>query len=100
MSDPLEECTCFILDVKYHTTHYGATDPATVMEPNPDCPVHFPKKQESDAYDKLEKARRKVAKWRRKADKAVVGAAYQYATIKLREWEKKEEYWFERWSQE
>ena len=35
-------CECFELDPKYHTTHYGATDPATTHEWNPDCPVHRP----------------------------------------------------------
>jgi hypothetical protein len=55
---------------------------------------------ESDAYEKLEKARRKVAKWNRKADKAVVGAKYQLARIKLRHWEQEEEYWFARWAEE
>lgn len=38
----MSACTCFPVPERYHTTHYGATDPATVLEPNPDCPEHFP----------------------------------------------------------
>ena len=34
-------CTCYWTDSKYWTTHYGATEPGSQMEPNPDCPVHF-----------------------------------------------------------
>lgn len=37
-----QECTCFPVPERLHTTHYGATDPATTLEPNPDCPLHFP----------------------------------------------------------
>lgn len=35
------ECTCFPVPEEYWTTHYGAVDPATTHEPNPECPVHF-----------------------------------------------------------
>lgn len=38
----MSACTCFPVPEHYHTTHYGATDPATTLEPNPDCPEHFP----------------------------------------------------------
>lgn len=34
-------CTCYV-DERYWTTHYGAVEPGSQMEPNPDCPVHFP----------------------------------------------------------
>ncbi|QPO16961.1 hypothetical protein KDJ01_gp29 [Arthrobacter phage Kittykat] len=37
------ECTCHLVDEKYWTTHYGAVEPGSMWEPNPDCPVHFPK---------------------------------------------------------
>lgn len=51
-------------------------------------------------YEELEKARRKVAKWNRRAEKEVTGAKYQEAIIKLREWEQKEDYWFNKWQDE
>ena len=51
-------------------------------------------------YEQLQKARRKLKKWHRKATKAVAGADYQYATIKLREWENAEDYWFNKWQDE
>ncbi|QFG09619.1 hypothetical protein HYQ00_gp75 [Arthrobacter phage TripleJ] len=38
----MPDCTCYWVDPKYWTTHYGAVDPATTMEPNPDRLVHFP----------------------------------------------------------
>lgn len=38
----MSECTCWEVDPKYWTTHYGAVDPATTHEPNPECPEHFP----------------------------------------------------------
>lgn len=41
MSD--EACTCF--PVKDPWTYYGVVEPGGAMEPNPDCPVHFPKKR-------------------------------------------------------
>lgn len=34
------ECECFELPSKYWTTHYGAVDPATTHEYNPECPQH------------------------------------------------------------
>jgi hypothetical protein len=40
----MSECTCFPVDPKYWTTHYGAVD-ATTLEPNPDCPEHFPRSE-------------------------------------------------------
>lgn len=33
-------CECTYLPEKYHTTHYGATDPVTIQEYNPWCPEH------------------------------------------------------------
>lgn len=35
-------CTCYWVDPKYWFTHYGAVEPGSTMEPNPDCPEHFP----------------------------------------------------------
>lgn len=36
----LAPCECWPVPEKYHTTHYGATDPATTHQWNPDCPAH------------------------------------------------------------
>lgn len=36
------ECTCILTDPKTWTTHAGAVEPGSQMEPDPDCPVHFP----------------------------------------------------------
>lgn len=52
---------------------------------------------EKDPYEMWKKAERKVAKWERKADKAVTGAKYQAAVIKKRHWEDQEMVWHERW---
>ena len=38
----MSTCTCFPVGPQYWTTHYGAVDPATTLEPNPECPEHFP----------------------------------------------------------
>lgn len=38
MTDEL--CECPWVDPSLWTTHYGAVDPATTQEYNPDCPVH------------------------------------------------------------
>lgn len=35
-------CTCHPVPERYHTTHYGATEPGSTLEPDYDCPVHFP----------------------------------------------------------
>ncbi|UKD55129.1 hypothetical protein L3Q65_46005 [Amycolatopsis sp. FU40] len=39
---PREEphCICFVTPESQWTTHYGATEPGSQMEPNPDCPAH------------------------------------------------------------
>ncbi len=37
------ECTCFLLPPEMWTTHYGAVEPGSMYEPNPDCPEHFRK---------------------------------------------------------
>lgn len=37
------ECTCFELPPEMWTTHYGAVEPGSTHEPNPDCPEHFRK---------------------------------------------------------
>ena len=40
MSD--ETCTCFWVDPKLWTMHYGAAEPGSQREWNPDCPEHPP----------------------------------------------------------
>ena len=55
---------------------------------------------ELTSYEQLQKARRKLAKWHRKAAKYIIGPEYQKATIKIREWEQKEDYWFNKWQDE
>jgi hypothetical protein len=45
LADPVGQaagCTCFVTDAKYWTVHYGAVEPGSMWEPNPDCPEHFP----------------------------------------------------------
>lgn len=37
-----DDCTCFVTPEHMWTRHYGAIEPGSQMEPNPDCPVHFP----------------------------------------------------------
>lgn len=37
------ECTCFWVDQKYWFTHFGATEPGSQMEWNPDCNAHPPR---------------------------------------------------------
>lgn len=39
-------CTCWVNPNPY--THYGAVEPGDALEPNPDCPLHFPKKHEGE----------------------------------------------------
>ncbi|TIH27051.1 hypothetical protein D4765_18775 [Subtercola vilae] len=41
-SGSAETCTCTYTDPKYWTTYGSATEPGSMMEPEPDCPVHFP----------------------------------------------------------
>jgi hypothetical protein len=36
-------CTCHPVPEQYHTTHYGATEPGSTLEPDYGCAVHFPK---------------------------------------------------------
>lgn len=33
-------CTCFVVPDPW--TYYGATEPGGALEPDPECPVHFP----------------------------------------------------------
>lgn len=33
-------CLCWVNPKPF--THYGAVEPGDALEPNPDCPVHFP----------------------------------------------------------
>lgn len=41
MTEPA--CTCHPVPEQYHTTHYGATEPGSTLEPDYGCAVHFPK---------------------------------------------------------
>ena len=34
------DCTCFWTPEHTWTKHYGAVEPGSQMEPNPECPVH------------------------------------------------------------
>lgn len=36
-------CTCHPVPEQYHTTHYGAAEPGSTLEPDYGCAVHFPK---------------------------------------------------------
>lgn len=36
-------CTCTLVPESMWTTHYGAVEPGSQWEANPDCMVHFPK---------------------------------------------------------
>jgi hypothetical protein len=36
-------CTCHPVPEQYHTTHYGATEPGSTLEPDYGCAEHFPK---------------------------------------------------------
>jgi hypothetical protein len=38
----MPECTCFEVPHQYWTTHYGAVEPGSTLEPNPECLEHFP----------------------------------------------------------
>ena len=35
-----EECTCWPTPLKYHFVYFGATEPGSALEYNPDCPQH------------------------------------------------------------
>lgn len=45
------ECKCFPVPSEYWTTHYGAVDPATTHDPNPECRACFPENFEDDGLD-------------------------------------------------
>jgi len=36
----MAECTCWPVEDSW--TYYGAVEPGGALEPNPDCPEHFP----------------------------------------------------------
>lgn len=36
----MSECECWVTPEDTWTVHYGAVEPGSQMEPNPDCPVH------------------------------------------------------------
>jgi hypothetical protein len=35
-------CTCWVTDERTWTTYGSSVEPGSQMEPNPDCPEHFP----------------------------------------------------------
>lgn len=57
-ADNTPECECFWTDPSTWTTHYGATEPGSQMEWNPECPVHLPEPPVDDTteVDHLEAA--------------------------------------------
>jgi hypothetical protein len=36
------ECECFGVPEERQFVYYGATEPGNMLEPNPECLVHFP----------------------------------------------------------
>lgn len=38
--EPPKACECFAVPEERWTRHYDATEPGSMVEPNPDCPVH------------------------------------------------------------
>lgn len=38
----VDDCTCFVTAESMWTTHYGAVEPGSMMEWNPECAVHRP----------------------------------------------------------
>lgn len=36
----MSDCECPYLPEKYHYVYYGITEPGSMQEYNPDCPVH------------------------------------------------------------
>ena len=38
----IAECQCWVTPEWQWTKHYGAVEPGSQWEPNPECPVHFP----------------------------------------------------------
>lgn len=38
----MTECTCFVTGERYWFRYGSAVEPGSQMEPNPECPVHFP----------------------------------------------------------
>lgn len=36
----LSPCTCDLLPERFHTTHYGMTEPGSMYDWDPDCPQH------------------------------------------------------------
>jgi hypothetical protein len=43
------DCTCYWTDPSTWFVYYGAVEPGSQMEPNPDCPVHFGKGTDGQA---------------------------------------------------
>lgn len=39
-ADERKECECLYLPEKYHYVYYGITEPGSMQEYNPHCPVH------------------------------------------------------------
>ncbi|BDZ52787.1 hypothetical protein GCM10025867_50280 (plasmid) [Frondihabitans sucicola] len=42
----MDECTCYPTDPKTWTRHGSAVEPGSMLEPNDECPVHFPEQGE------------------------------------------------------
>lgn len=51
---PTPRCTCHPVPERYHTTHYGATEPGSTLEPDYDCPVHFPARDLAESKSSAE----------------------------------------------
>jgi hypothetical protein len=44
----MAKCTCFITPESTWTTYYGQVEPGSQLEPNYDCPVHFPEESREE----------------------------------------------------
>lgn len=51
-------CSCWPTPEEYHFVHYGATEPGSAWEHNPDCPVHGTSEWAEGARTALSKLRR------------------------------------------
>ena len=40
--EAMSVCTCYVTAESMWTVYGGAVEPGSQLEPNPDCPVHFP----------------------------------------------------------
>lgn len=39
----MSKCICYVTDEKHWFRYGSAVEPGSQMEPNPDCPEHFPR---------------------------------------------------------